>query len=109
MAAKKIEAIYADVGALIRVARESMGMSQAMLGEQLKPPMTRASVANMENGKQRIMLHSLIQIARTLDMTLDVLTTAVPVVAKKKRSIAQKPDRHAERLNEKFTEQVAAV
>jgi transcriptional regulator with XRE-family HTH domain len=63
-----VEAIYPLVGRQIQVARDRQGISQASLGRQLTPPLKRASIANIEAGKQRILLHTLIGIAATLKM-----------------------------------------
>ncbi len=39
--------------------REQRKMTQAQLGLVLNPPATRASIANIENGKQRVLVHTL--------------------------------------------------
>lgn len=64
----KIEPFYELLGAGIRKARENRGMTQAELGRSLQPPSTRASIANIENGKQRVLVHTLSQLAKTLQV-----------------------------------------
>ena len=64
--ATKVEPFYRAFGEQIRRVREGSNLSQAELAEQLSPPVTRASVANMENAKQRVLVHTLIDIARVL-------------------------------------------
>ena len=48
-------------------------MSQESLGLALKPQVTRASIANIEAGKQRILTHTLVQLAEVLDVDLSAL------------------------------------
>lgn len=65
-----VEPLYAAIGKKIRRARERRGLSQEMLAASLRQPMTRACMANMEAGRQRIMLHVLIDIADACKTTL---------------------------------------
>ncbi len=43
-------------------------MTQEDLGRLLLPPMTRVSVANIEGGHQRILSHTLVQLAAALNV-----------------------------------------
>lgn len=45
-------------------------MTQETLGNKLDPPVTRASVANIEGGKQRVLAHTLSQLAVALELNL---------------------------------------
>jgi transcriptional regulator with XRE-family HTH domain len=63
---KKIEPFYEALGQKIQKIREDRKMTQAQLGLLLDPPSTRASIANIENGKQRVLAHTLSQLARSL-------------------------------------------
>lgn len=63
-----IEPIYANIGQRIQRIRESRGMTQELLGKSLAPPLTRASVANIESGKQRLLLHTFLQVSGVLDV-----------------------------------------
>ncbi len=67
----KIERFYAVLGNTIQTERLKVNMSQAKLGERLMPKMTRASIANIEAGKQRVLGHTLIQFSRILDLDLN--------------------------------------
>jgi transcriptional regulator with XRE-family HTH domain len=50
-------------------------MTQQQLGLSLQPPATRASVANIESGKQRVLAHTLVQLAAALEAEVaDLLT-----------------------------------
>jgi transcriptional regulator with XRE-family HTH domain len=63
------EVMYRELGRRIRARREALGLSQAELGARLRPDQTRASIANIEAGKQRVMLHTIPALARALRWT----------------------------------------
>jgi transcriptional regulator with XRE-family HTH domain len=62
------EPFYRLLGATIAASRVRGGMSQQQLGDLLTPRVTRACVANIESGKQRVLVHTLVQIAEALGM-----------------------------------------
>lgn len=66
----RVEPIYAALGKKIRCVRERHGLTQGALAESLTPPLSRAALANMEAGRQRIMLHVLLDIATACDTTV---------------------------------------
>lgn len=68
--ANDIEPIYAEIGRRIQGRRNKLGVTQETLGSKLKPKVTRASIANIEGGKQRILAHTLLQLAETLDVEI---------------------------------------
>jgi transcriptional regulator with XRE-family HTH domain len=82
----KIEPFYESLGAKIQKIREHRKMTQAQLGLSLSPPSTRASIANIECGKQRVLAHTLSQLAKSLDVDIRELIPAV-------NSPAQSPSR----------------
>ncbi len=57
---------YVAVGKNIRAARLKSGLSQTMLAQRIG--FTRASIANLEGGRQRIALHLFALIALALDV-----------------------------------------
>ena len=63
-------AIYAEIGKLIRKERKALGFSQAELAQEVN--LVRASINNIEQGRQCASIHMLYRIARAL---------AVPVMA----------------------------
>jgi transcriptional regulator with XRE-family HTH domain len=63
--------IYEALGALVREHREAQRMSQASLGKRIG--LSRASVANIENGRQRIPLHHLYRMAHALGVNAHTL------------------------------------
>lgn len=64
-----IEPLYFLIGARISARRNRRGLTQEMLAASLRPPMTRASICNIENGIQRVMVHQLVDIADALGIT----------------------------------------
>lgn len=68
--ATQIEPFYLDLGKLIQGFRIRAEMTQAVLGSRLRPTATRANVANIENGKQRVLVHTLVEIADALGVQL---------------------------------------
>jgi transcriptional regulator with XRE-family HTH domain len=67
---------YLEVGRRIQGLRVSKGLTQGQLGQRLNPPVTRASIANLENGRQRLLLHTFVEIAEILDCGLSDLIPA---------------------------------
>jgi len=94
--------------------RASRGMTQELLGRSLMPPMTRASVANIESGKQRILLHTLLQISGVLNVPINEFISAQADPAQNQNSgsdleheLAKEldvPKRVLKRLANKFVE-----
>jgi transcriptional regulator with XRE-family HTH domain len=64
--AVKVEIFYTDIGQRVRAYRTKLGLTQEQLGEALSPPTTRVSIANVESGRQRILTHTLVQLAEVL-------------------------------------------
>ncbi len=71
--ANKIEPFYEVLGSKIQAVREERKMTQAQLGRSLTPQSTRASIANIENGKQRVLLHTFIQLTKVLEVDMKTL------------------------------------
>ena len=61
------EHLYRALGKRIKARREALDLSQEELATRIG--MTRASVANIESGAQRLMLHSIPKVARALRWT----------------------------------------
>ena len=63
--------IYAALGDLVRQHREKQGLSQGALSKRVG--LSRASVANIEKGRQRIPLHHLYRLAQALGVNAHTL------------------------------------
>lgn len=63
--------LYKDIGGRIRAARTAKGLHQTHLADATG--LTRSSIANIEGGRQQFLVHALVLIARTLDVTVDSL------------------------------------
>jgi transcriptional regulator with XRE-family HTH domain len=57
---------YAEVGRRIRKAREEAGLTQGRLAELVS--LTRTSVTNIEQGRQKLLLHTLADVAAALQV-----------------------------------------
>lgn len=68
-----IESFYFDLGRKIQGLRTKRGVTQEELGKRLTPRVTRASIANIESGKQRVYTHTLLEIATALDVSVPEL------------------------------------
>jgi transcriptional regulator with XRE-family HTH domain len=66
-----IDDLYRSIGLLVRAARLRKRWNQEDLAEAVG--LTRSSIANVEAGRQRLLLHSAIRIADALDVELGVL------------------------------------
>lgn len=77
-----IEPFYPELGRRIQRARIRLGWAQAELARRMSPPLTRASIANIESGKQRVLCHTVVALASLLQVDLEQLlpTTATPTL-----------------------------
>lgn len=66
-APKPIEPIYQAMGAKIAMLRGALGLTQKDIAARTH--LTRASVANIEAGRQRLLLHDIDTIASALGTT----------------------------------------
>lgn len=72
-----VEAVYAVVGSRIRTARKEKDWTQETLADRID--MTRTSITNIERGRQRMLLHTLVEIAKALDVApASLLPPAAP-------------------------------
>jgi transcriptional regulator with XRE-family HTH domain len=73
---RTIEPVYGEVGAKIQRLRLKRGMTQAALAASTS--LSRTSVANIERGEQRFMLHTLFDFATGLGVSADRLIPRDP-------------------------------
>jgi transcriptional regulator with XRE-family HTH domain len=62
------DVFYSSLGRRIQDLRKMRRLTQEQLGALLKPAVTRASIANIEAGKQGVLAYTLVQLARVLDV-----------------------------------------
>src|SRR5437762_14286026 len=80
-------AVYTELGKLVRAHRERLGLSQADLAEGVG--LSRTSITNIEQGRQKILLHHLFKLAAALAVRPEALlpnlatTTMSPQVEQK--------------------------
>jgi DNA-binding XRE family transcriptional regulator len=81
----EIQPIYKELGTILMLWRHENNVTQEETGNFLD--LTRASVANIEAGRQRIMLHTLIDLATLMSMEpADLLYKAMERVRKEHRN-----------------------
>jgi transcriptional regulator with XRE-family HTH domain len=97
-----IEPFYANLGRRIQDLRATRGVTQEELGSRLETKMTRASIANIESGKQRVYAHTLIEIARALDTSLHELLPEQSGETKRRAQRAPATERFASELASKL-------
>lgn len=65
------DVIYAEVGARVSNLRNRRGLTQEELGDAVS--LTRTSITNIERGRQKVLLHTLLQLAQALDVSVNDL------------------------------------
>lgn len=81
-----VQEIYVAIGENVRHYRKQAKLSQLELSRQVD--LTRASIANLETGRQRILLHTAFDLARALNVSVDDL---VPHFSPRARDIIRIP------------------
>lgn len=62
----KHDRIYKNLGSRIRALRKGLGRSQGQVANQVG--LSRASLANIEAGRQKVLVHQLFDLAKALDL-----------------------------------------
>lgn len=63
--------LYKRLGTIIKERRRQLGLTQEHLSKQLG--ISRASLANVETGRQRVLVHQLYRLAEKLDVNVTTL------------------------------------
>lgn len=66
-----VDPIYKEIGKRIFEAREAKGFTQEQLA--IKISLKRTSITNIEKGRQQLLVHMLIKIAKELDVEIESL------------------------------------
>ena len=69
--ARRTPLLYKRLGTIIKERRRQLGLTQEYLSNQLG--ISRASLANVETGRQRVLVHQLYQLAEKLDLEVTAL------------------------------------
>jgi len=73
-----VEAFYRQLGSAVRRRRLERGLTQGDVAARIVPAVTRASIANLELGHQRVLAHTLVQLSDILDVPVADLLSAGP-------------------------------
>jgi transcriptional regulator with XRE-family HTH domain len=63
--------LYIEFGRLVREHRRRLQLTQVELGRRIG--LTRTSITNIESGRQKVLLHQVFLIAKSLGVTADAL------------------------------------
>jgi transcriptional regulator with XRE-family HTH domain len=66
-----VDSVYVEIGKQIFEARIRKGLTQEQLAEKIS--LKRTSITNIEKGKQQLLVHMLIKIAKELDVDVNIL------------------------------------
>jgi transcriptional regulator with XRE-family HTH domain len=77
-----IEAFYRQLVGAVRRRRLERGLTQSDIAARVVPAVTRASIANLELGHQRVLAHTLVQLSEILDLPVMDLLKASPAPAR---------------------------
>jgi transcriptional regulator with XRE-family HTH domain len=99
--------LYQETGRLIRIARESKGMTQGRLAVAVG--LSRTSLTNIEKGRQKFLLHTIYDLAAALDVEVHDLLPGrkamrVPLEARLPKNLGRKERAWIERIVVKSTE-----
>lgn len=72
----ELDAFYQEVGRLVRSARNQAGLTQDILAERVA--LSRTSVTNIERGRQKMLLHTLRDIAEAVGIEASELLPKGP-------------------------------
>lgn len=72
----KVEPVYRSIGATVRSRRRQLEWSQEKLAQRLM--ISRATLANIETGRQRVLVHQLYAFAAALGMKPEQLLPPLP-------------------------------
>ena len=67
----KVPALYKRLGSTIKAKRRALGLTQQQLAKQLG--ISRASLANVETGRQRVLVHQVYELADRLNANVHEL------------------------------------
>lgn len=96
--------LYSKLGELVRAHRERLGRTQLAVAEATG--LSRASIANIEKGRQRILLHQLYALAAALELKP---TTLLPQGEKSQGDSARPTLRSSVKLSAKEREDLSKL
>lgn len=96
-----VAALYTRIGDHLKTAREQRGVSQHNLADAIG--VTRSSVANIESGRQRIQIHTLIAACQALNLDpADIVSQALEGADPLASSLPRSATQHTARLRKQL-------
>ncbi len=69
------KSFYIELGQNVRMKREQIGLTQEALASQVA--LTRTSITNIEKGRQKLLLHTFVDLAHALNIEPSLLLPAI--------------------------------
>jgi transcriptional regulator with XRE-family HTH domain len=97
MTEQEIKTLYRDIGLKVRDCRQKKGLNQEVFAQILC--YSRASIVNIEKGRQRLSIHLLYEICKAINLKLTDLLPEIPNIdeelnTKWKRKIEDSAEDH---------------
>lgn len=99
----KPDPFYIEFGKLVRAYRQRLGLTQDQLGERVG--LSRTSITNIEQGRQKVLLHHLFLLAESLEISAEVLLPNMRM-AETERHIDQKLPKHLTDLEKDWVRRI---
>jgi transcriptional regulator with XRE-family HTH domain len=87
---ESIEHVYRVIGSRVRAARRKKRWNQADLADAVG--LTRSSIANVEAGRQRLLVHATLRVADALEVPIDSLLPTAEEITRNHDSNRISPD-----------------
>ena len=72
---EQLRLLYADIGNRIRERREELGLTQQALASMVE--LSRTSITNIEQGRQKLLVNTLFDVAGALEISIEDLLPKV--------------------------------
>jgi transcriptional regulator with XRE-family HTH domain len=97
--------LYKDFGRLVRDHRRRVRVTQSQLGERIG--LSRTSITNIEQGRQKVLLHQIFALAESLEIRPEALLPAVTPSEMSPR-IEEKLDKHLKGTEKDWARRIVA-
>jgi len=96
--------IYGHIGAVLRVAREKAGRTQEEVANAVG--LTRTSLTNIEKGRQKLLVHTLAEIAVFLSCSASELLAEVEARAETQRPAFKMPQDFSKKIQAQIADMI---
>lgn len=93
--------VYRTVGTAIRRRRLRLGLTQAQLAQRVS--LTRTSITNIEAGRQKLLVHTLLTIAEVLGLAASELLPDAEVQVRSRKTLPASAQRFVDQIRRQHT------